>query len=172
MWLCMGRLSLQGSPTLFLPDLVFLNQERCSCRHPRTLPISLKMAGSPSATTQAREVTTCKVYCPDREGLTEGPRSNQKLAWVCVDTNFCALVLRRAGQALGGQVLCHLDLSCGKGCGQRKNGETLLESRSQGGHCCLGPKGDTVCAHEPYKTKHSLRESIISPQNLQSSKVK
>ena len=37
------------------------------------------------------------------------------------------------GQTVGGQVLCPVDLSCGKGCGQRKNREIPLESSAQCG---------------------------------------
>lgn len=42
------------------------------CRHPNSLSTP-PANGSSLATTQAREVTTCKVDCPDSEGLLEGP---------------------------------------------------------------------------------------------------
>lgn len=103
------------------------------------------------ATTRAREVTTCKVYCPDSEGLIGDPGGSSswlESVWTQISVPWYSEGQGRAGKGRlwGGQVLCPLDLSCGKRDGQRKNGETPLASRAQGGHCCLGPKGDTVYA--------------------------
>lgn len=74
MWWCRGRVNLRDSPIPPLRSGLVLNQGLFA----DTLTLFPHPCnGSSLATTQAREVTTCKVDCPDSEGLLEGPEGSR-----------------------------------------------------------------------------------------------
>lgn len=109
-----------------------LTHEGPSCRQASSLPTLLQTA-SPWLLPRLERLPPANSTALNGKVLQKvlgGSRS-----WpgdVHIDFWVPEILKSRAEQVLSGQVLCPVDLSCGKGYGQRWNGEIPLESSAQG----------------------------------------